>query len=456
MRRVAPVEANMRVMAKRTICTLSVAMLALFAAASRVASKVPTQPPKVGAQTKTHVCLDSLTLNSQIAAKAAIVACTRTLSQKLTDEEKAKYLHARGDAYFRLSMTEKSIRDIEEALRLAPSNALYTLARGWTAYYREEDTAKAISYAERALKLDPNDGRANSLLARIAMDSGDHARALDQFEIAIAHKQRKAVDRYLRATLLFQSTRYAEAMAHANDVLTAPQRELANGGHYVTRLSAKTELDVAAHTVAIDSLLMLHRFAEAEARADQLVIAAPNYPVQALKADVILKTPFGMGIPRRLIEAQSHAKAAVRLWPKNALALSLYSQTLAEQGSGKDALAMTERSIAALTADKEYRWLAREMWAKARLLRDLKQSDQAQRAAQEAAFLAANLAPVFFNQLLTRLQSIGYFMAPSGDPPVELLKADGTLTVEAAAFQDRYTKALSEAVTACMLDEQCW
>ena len=70
------------------------------------------------------------------------------------------------------------------------------------------------------------------------------------------------------------------------------------------------------------------------------------------------------------------------------------------------------------------------------MLRALGRTEEAIEAAHESLLLAQTVAPVYFQGRISRLQELGYWTEPLSE--------------------EQALAALTDAATACMVDEKCW
>ena len=103
----------------------------------------------------------------------------------------AEALHHRGNAYWEMQNTTAALVDIEHALAINPAYEEAHNSRG-TVLFKLERHAEALACCERALQLNPLHPEALINCGNVWLWRGEAAHALDLYDSAIVHLQRKS------------------------------------------------------------------------------------------------------------------------------------------------------------------------------------------------------------------------------------------------------------------------
>jgi tetratricopeptide (TPR) repeat protein len=130
-----------------------------------------------------------------------IAGCTRAIgSGKLAGKDLVRALMFRAKAYGQSGDLDRCLADVEEAIRLDPTNAFAVGARG-DVYLVQKDYQRALAEYTKAAALDP--GNALVLVGRgiVYVAIGDRDRAMGDFEQAIRLQPNLAIGLYWRGVV---------------------------------------------------------------------------------------------------------------------------------------------------------------------------------------------------------------------------------------------------------------
>lgn len=127
-----------------------------------------------------------------------IAECTRAIeSGRYAGGDLAKVLLLRGKAYGQTVDFERCLADVEEAIRLDPTNAFAVGARG-DVYFAKKDYERALADYTKAVSLDPNYALAYTARGMVYIATGDLDRAMADFEQATRLQPALAAGLYWR------------------------------------------------------------------------------------------------------------------------------------------------------------------------------------------------------------------------------------------------------------------
>ena len=141
---------------------------------------------------------EKCTGEDNIAWSEQITGCTQAIASGIhAGKDLAKILLFRAKAYSMIRDLDRSLADVEEAIRLDPTNAFAVGARG-DVYLVKQDYAHAVANYTEAAALEP--GNALLFIGRgmAYIGAGDADRALADFEQAIALQPGLALGLYWR------------------------------------------------------------------------------------------------------------------------------------------------------------------------------------------------------------------------------------------------------------------
>jgi tetratricopeptide (TPR) repeat protein len=182
---------------KMRVLMVSAAMAATFALPARAIA----EPPKVAAPAATiaepsnelRLCLakDGVTPSEKLSACTLVIEQSGTPSPQLV-----RALIARGMIFFPSQQgVDRAVKDFDQAILLAPSNAALFSLRG-LAYVKKEQYDRAIQDYDEAIRLDPKDPSG-------FVNRGDAYRAKGQYDPAIRdYDQAIAISPNLAAAFL--------------------------------------------------------------------------------------------------------------------------------------------------------------------------------------------------------------------------------------------------------------
>ncbi len=124
--------------------------------------------------------MDDLDLN--------IESCTRAVeANDLSDEDRAKILNSRGNAYYYIGAYNRAIADFDESIWLIPNSAVAYFNRGW-AYTEKDEYNRAIMDFDEAIRLGGDDANYVRGRGRAYYLKGEYDRAIEDFDQAIRLK----------------------------------------------------------------------------------------------------------------------------------------------------------------------------------------------------------------------------------------------------------------------------
>ena len=127
-----------------------------------------------------------------------IAGCTKVIeSGKYAGKDLAKALIFRGKAYGQTGDIDRCLADIEEAIRLDPTNAFAVGARG-DVYLVRKDYERALADYTKAASLEPNNALVLVARGMVYIATGDLDRAMADFEQAIRLQPALAAGLYWR------------------------------------------------------------------------------------------------------------------------------------------------------------------------------------------------------------------------------------------------------------------
>jgi tetratricopeptide (TPR) repeat protein len=127
-----------------------------------------------------------------------IAGCTKAIeSGEYARKDLAKALIFRGKAYGQTGDMDRCLADIEEAIRLDPTNWFAIAARGDVHFVRK-DYERALADYTKAASLDPNNALVFIGRGMVGIATGDLDRAIADFEQAIRLQPTLAVGLYWR------------------------------------------------------------------------------------------------------------------------------------------------------------------------------------------------------------------------------------------------------------------
>ena len=127
-----------------------------------------------------------------------IAGCTKAIeSGKYAGKDLAKALIFRGKAYGQTGDIDRCLADIEEAIRLDPTNAFAVGARG-DVYLVRKDYERALADYTKAASLDPNNALVFIGRGIVYIATGDLDRAMADFDQAIRLQPALAAGLYWR------------------------------------------------------------------------------------------------------------------------------------------------------------------------------------------------------------------------------------------------------------------
>jgi len=127
-----------------------------------------------------------------------IAGCTKAIeSGKYAGKDLAKALTSRAKAYGQTGDIDRCLADVEEAIRLDPTNAFAVGARG-DVYLARKDYERALADYTKAGSLDPNNALVFIGRGIVHIATGDLDRAMADFEQAIRLQPASAAGLYWR------------------------------------------------------------------------------------------------------------------------------------------------------------------------------------------------------------------------------------------------------------------
>ena len=127
-----------------------------------------------------------------------IAGCTRAIdSGKYAGRDLARVLIFRGKAYGQTGDLDRCLADIEEAIRVDPTNAVAVGARG-DVYLARKDYERALASYTQAASLDPDNALVFIGRGIVYIATGDLDRAMADFEQAVRLQPASAAGLYWR------------------------------------------------------------------------------------------------------------------------------------------------------------------------------------------------------------------------------------------------------------------
>jgi tetratricopeptide (TPR) repeat protein len=349
--------------------------------------------------------------------RAVIAACTAVLNRlDLIDADRVRALAARGRTFDMAGDADAAIRDLDQAIKLAPADAELRVRRGWVAYgLRQFD--EAMGFARRALALDPQHQSALTLLGAAAVNTRRFAIGKASLDKAVEIDPADVVARFERFEFFDRCCEQREALAELNDLLALQTPALDS------QFNRMLDRDMSYRTMArlqrVKTLENMGRFPEALKAADAFVAAEPGAVSYGWRASYHLnRDKFDL--------AQADLEKALSydadFWFLHHVQGRLYFYTHRYQ----DAVASLTRALARYSVNGDTYWM------RALALRELHRATEAERDALTAVAVDRRF---MFGKTDT-LVKLGYLLP-------------GPITGDASA-------PLRDAVRACMLDEGCW
>lgn len=349
--------------------------------------------------------------------RAVVAACTAILSHSdLIDADRVRALAARGRTFDMAGDVDAAIRDLDQAIKLAPNDSELRVRRGWIAYgVRQYDDA--TEFARRALVLDPQHQSALALLGAVAVVTGKFAVGKASLDEAVALKPADVVARFERFKFFDRCCEQREALAELNDLLALQTPALdAQFGRMLHR-------DMSYRTMArlerVKTLENMGRFPEALKAADEFVAAEPGAVSYGWRASYHLNRDKFDLAQADLDKALSYD---ADFWFLHHVQGRLYFYSHRYE----DAVASLTRALARYSGNGD------TYWTRALALRELHRTAEAEGDALRAVAVDRD----FVLGKTDNLVKLGYLLP-------------GPINSDTAA-------AMRDAVRACMLDERCW
>jgi tetratricopeptide (TPR) repeat protein len=155
---------------------------------------------------------------------ATVIVSAKELTEQIgKSPSNAELYYQRAQIYFNEKYLDKSMADIEEAIRLNTGNALYHFFKGKLLYAMNQ-TLKASDEYEAAIKLKPDYTEAKLKLAELYYIVKEHQRSLDDLNSILAADPSNAVAYYFKGMNLKEMKDTAKAIdafqsAYENDKL---------------------------------------------------------------------------------------------------------------------------------------------------------------------------------------------------------------------------------------------
>ena len=349
--------------------------------------------------------------------RAAIAACTAILNRSdLIDVDRVRALAARGRTLNMAGDVDAAIRDLDEAIKLAPKDSELRVRRGWIAYgVRQYDDA--TEFARRALVLDPQHQTAYTLLGAVAVITGKFAVGKASLDKAVELGPADVIARFQRFEFFDRCCEQREALAELNDLLALQTPALD------TQFGRMLDRDMSYRTMArlerVKTLENMGRFPEALKAADEFVAAEPGAVSYGWRASYHLNRDKFDLAQADLDKALSYD---ADFWFLHHVQGRVYFYTHRYE----DAVASFTRALARYSGD------GATYWTRALALRELHRTADAERDALTAVAVDRRF---MFGKTDT-LVKLGYLLP-------------GPINSDASA-------PMRDAVRACMLDERCW
>jgi tetratricopeptide (TPR) repeat protein len=357
--------------------------------------------------------------------KLSLEACTRVLSGgSLQSLDRAQVLKIRARSFNRLGSLDAAVEDFEQALQLAPQDVELQLRRGWAAIDQKKPEL-AFEQARRALELNPGDAGAYHLIGVV------HFSFYKRFDAALAAlnesirlKPQDPWVHYNRQRVFLQQGRHAEALKEAEFILSLPAAMITKPD--VIFSQKRTTYRIAASQERATLLATLGRMTEAQQAWDWAVQTDPD--------------------------AQTFAGRAA------------FYLSLAHGDLGSDAFGRVQRDVSqSIALDPDF-WWSREL--QARLHFDNRRYDEAERElAIGIKFYPINGTMRWRRAMVLKrldrideatVEAITAFDVDRGFMSIklEMLHARGYLPQQVRPDAD-LAAVITDAVRACMLDEEC-
>lgn len=350
-------------------------------------------------------------------AGAAADACATTLAQPgLPVAGRIEALSIRGRALDRMGQEDAAAGDLEQAMLLAPADALLKVQRGWVAYSKDE-LGRTATLADQAARLAPASGAPYDLLGAVFTRMGRAEAARTAFEKAVALEPGEPRYRYHLVDNFNRWDMQREALQQADTLLRLPEDRISLP-YSIPYEGVRMSFKAATRLGRARLLTKMGRFEEAQAAFDEAIRDQPSAVAYTLRAQFRAKreAPFA--------EINADIDRARTLDPNFWLAFDVLGRT---QFYAKhyDAAAESFAHEATLKPkDGEAHW-----W-RAMSLRGAGRLEEA----KTEALAALDIDPGYvLRAKASRLQKAGYLLSPP------------------------FTReGVRDAVVACMIDARCW
>ena len=356
------------------------------------------------------------------AAEATIEACTAILQRKDIDTgTRVESLKIRGRAERSRGHLEDSAKNFAAALLLAPEDPELHTRLGEVQFF-QNDFENAKSHAVRAIGFDPSYARAYALFGDVARRTGSPKTALAAFDRAVEFEPTEPRYHFSRFSLLMAMWNDAEAMQEAEIILNMPREKIAEP-RTIAYVNVSTNYQTGVRIDRAKVLRRMGRIQDAEASLDDAVRDDPCGLTYAWRGDFRIWRDFNSEMGRD--DVNKALALTPEYWlPHQSIGLVHLNSKSYEAAAAEFAKAAQLNPTA-----------GDPLWWRAMSLRMLSRFDEATETALKAMEVDNDVARSKINVLVKQ----GYL--PHAAPE--------------NATQQSIADYVRDAVTACMMDENC-
>jgi tetratricopeptide (TPR) repeat protein len=288
--------------------------------------------------------------------------------QAFESEREATFHSGLGHALYEKGRLDEAIRHGEEAVRLAPANAIAHTSLGLALHASGRRDA-AVWHYEEALRINPSHATAHCGLGRVLYKSGKLDEAISQYVEALCLDPEDATAHSCLGIALQDKGRSEEAISHCREAVRINPKNASFHYNLGVALYAKRRFDEALHEY-LQAVAIKPRYGMAHCNLGEAlyvkgwVAEAVGHFEKAIdldQADAVARHNLGVALrdQGRFTEAVVHFKEAIGLNTRYANAYGALGETLLGLGRFAEARAATARALEFLAPNDSRRVFAK-------------------------------------------------------------------------------------------------
>jgi tetratricopeptide (TPR) repeat protein len=361
-----------------------------------------------------------------------VAICTDALALPgQTPEQQANYFFLRGLANSDGSAVKaaEAREDFEQGLRLDPNHHRMMRELG-RLYFDKSDFETAYRFAHKAVTINPKNAPNWAMLGNIYETLGQADAALDAYDKAVTFDPTSVLFRANRLTSFITLRRHKDAELDAKWLLSQPKTLTDKWNKFEYRRSTYP-LRVAVKLAYGRSLIALRRIPEARTHLDEAIQQFPHPTTYRERGLALMVIDTGDTFKNNVTASIKDLSEALRLDPTYGAGWGTLAAVQSLRDEHTEALKSIDKAIKFEDPDDEKNY--RLYWQRAIILKRLNRTIEAVKSAQTSFSVARYQYAL--EDVMRPLIKNGYW---KGELPTKI------------------NQSLTDAMTACMIDERCF